>query len=73
MSISAIKVRGVRVVAHDRRGRDSVQPNLFRQQQSNVCGTFHRRRTGALCRTPRDEAGCGDGAALEKRKESKDV
>jgi hypothetical protein len=66
-AISAIKVRGVRVVAHDGRGGESVQPNLFRQQQRNACGTFHRRPTGALYRAPRDEAGRRDGAALEKR------
>jgi hypothetical protein len=40
---------------------------------SDACGTFHRRRTGALYRTPPEEADCRDGAALQKGKESKDV
>jgi len=62
----AIKVSGVGVVAHYRRGRDRSSQSLFRQQQSDVRGTLHRWRTGALDRSRR-EASCREGAAWEKR------
>src|SRR5215471_20632411 len=69
---SATKVRGVRVVAHYRRGRDRSSHSLFRQQQGNACGPLDRCRAGALYRTRR-EASCQEVLRRRKDKESKDV
>ena len=67
---SAIKVRGVRVVACNR--RDQSSQNLFRKLQSKACGTLHRWQTDALYRTRR-EASCWEVVRRRKGKECKDV